>query len=67
MTAGSSPTFSVFTATVRLYFFHTPTYTSPYWPPPSLCFMVISVRSISHLSWIGDTPYTVGLLHFGAG
>lgn len=47
---GPKLTFKVFTATVRLYFFHTPSYTSPYWPPPNLCFMVMSVRSISHLS-----------------
>lgn len=46
----AGPTFRVFTATVRLYFFQTPSYTSPYCPPPSLCFIVMSVLSISHLS-----------------
>lgn len=40
----------VLTAMVTLYRFHTASYTSPYWPPPSLCFMTMSVRSISHSS-----------------
>ncbi|MPC33442.1 hypothetical protein E2C01_026793 [Portunus trituberculatus] len=43
-------TLRVLTATQMLYLFHTASYTSPYCPPPSLCFMAISVRSISHSS-----------------
>lgn len=36
-----------------------------YWP--SLCFMAISVLSISHLSGSGLRPNTVGFWRFGAG
>lgn len=43
-------TFKVFTATVLLYLIHTASYTSPYWPPPNLCLITISVLFISHSS-----------------
>ena len=36
-------TLSVLTAMVTLYLFQIASYTSPYWPPPSLCFITMSV------------------------
>ena len=39
-------TLSVLTAMVTLYLFQIASYTSPYWPPPSLCFITMSVLKI---------------------